>query len=159
MQLKNMEIKYLDNQSQRLFLFHTDGEEQFPKRIKSAEEECNCQKSNMVNQRYKFDSMEVLDNIPLSNTRKIWKSHCPWLWSNTINLKFEKKKDAQKYDIIFLLLALGYVGLSLIFKVCKSGNFILIYFINEEKLSVFKQFWDFEPFSLTNVVTQLFAVN
>lgn len=71
MQLKNMEIKYLDNQSQRLFLFHTDGEEQFPKGIKSAEEECNCQNSNIVNQRYKFDSMEVLDNIPLRNTRKI----------------------------------------------------------------------------------------
>ena len=47
-----------------------------------------------------IESMEVLDNIALSNTRKIRKSHCPWLWSNTINLEFEKKKKSMRKYMI-----------------------------------------------------------
>lgn len=57
-----MEIKYHDNQPQRLLLLlsHTDdGGKQFSKGIKSAEEKCNCQNSDMVNQKYKLESMEV----------------------------------------------------------------------------------------------------
>lgn len=55
-----MEIKHHENQPQRLFLFHTDdGGKQFSKGIKSAGEKCNSQNSDMVNQKYKLESMEV----------------------------------------------------------------------------------------------------
>lgn len=40
------------------FAPYSEGGKQFSKRIKSAEEKCDCQYSNMVNQGYKLESME-----------------------------------------------------------------------------------------------------